>query len=80
MQNTLGALWGVFGALLGALIAFDTLLARRLTLEPSTTQSRAFLDAYHEAFTCASRDHTERCERGSRFSSAAEELISRGME
>ena len=32
-----GALWGVFGTLLGALMAFDTLLARRLTSEPSTT-------------------------------------------
>ena len=31
-----GALWGVFGTLLGALMPFDTLLARRLTLEPST--------------------------------------------
>ena len=32
-----GALWGEFKTLLGALMAFATLLARRLTLEPSTT-------------------------------------------
>ena len=32
-----GALQGVFPTLLGVLMAFDTLLARRLTLEPSTT-------------------------------------------
>ena len=32
-----GTLWGVFGTLLGALMAFGTLLARRLTLEPSAT-------------------------------------------
>ena len=32
-----GALQGVFRTLLGALMAFDALLARRLTLEPSAT-------------------------------------------
>ena len=36
-MNNFGALWGVFGTFLGALMALGTLLARRLTLEPSTT-------------------------------------------
>ena len=36
MSTHFGALWEVFGTLLDALMAFDTLFARRLTLEPST--------------------------------------------
>ena len=35
-----GALWGVVGIRLGALMAFNTLLVRRLTLEPSTTPAK----------------------------------------